>query len=227
MLDGVLASVRRFRTAPVAVVSPTAATTELAAIPAEAGAVGAVAPLPGEPAIASPSASPDQSLQIVVEPHASVPGKHELPPQAHAVSLAELSETIPRKWIVIGGIVVVILIIGAIILAVASSGDYKPSSEVGAGIEGSGPGAPAEKRELELKALLHDLQNGKTCAERKATIAPLVALGDPRAIEPLRAARSRVRAGSAGAGAGTGADNGCLAREVDAAIKALTREPAT
>jgi serine/threonine-protein kinase len=215
MLDGVItAAARRYRTGPVAAVSPLMRTAELAALGA-----GGVAPLPGDPPISSPSAAPDQSLQITLDPAGTgsggvrVSGEHELPPQANAVSLAELSETIPRKWIVIGGIVVVLLIVGAIILAVGSSGDYKPSTEAAAGT-GS---AVAEERELKLKALLHDLQNGKTCTERKAAVAALEALGDPRAIEPLKAARNRAR--------GSGADsNACLVKEADAAIKALGKE---
>ncbi|HSK02911.1 MAG TPA: hypothetical protein VK932_16785, partial [Kofleriaceae bacterium] len=77
------------------------------------------------------------------------------------------------------------------------------------------------ERELKLKALIHDLQNGKTCAARKAAIAPLVALGDPRAIEPLRAARHRMQGGVAGVGADN--VNACLTREAEAAIKALSK----
>ncbi|HWU86304.1 MAG TPA: serine/threonine-protein kinase, partial [Kofleriaceae bacterium] len=230
LLDKVVASARRYRTAPVAAVSPTAATAELAAVAAAgagARAAGRVTPLPGAPAITSPSSAPDQSLVIEIGQSARAAGaatvsaEHELPPQARAVSLAELSETIPRKWIVIGGIVVVLLIIGAIILAVGSSGDYKPSSSSSTGLEGSAPGDPAAARDLALKALLLELQNGKTCAARKAAIAPLVAFGDARAIEPLRAARQRTSGGSGSAGAED--HNGCLVREADAAIKALSR----
>jgi serine/threonine-protein kinase len=236
MLDGVVtAATRRYRTAPVAIVSPTAVTAEVTVLAGEAPAGGAsasasgrmpaVSPLPGDPRLGSPSSSPDQSVRIALGAPAhptgvvTLSGEHELPPQARAVSLAEMSETIPRKWIIIGGVVVVLLIIGAIILAVSSGGDYKP--EAAPGIEGSAAVDSATARDLAVKALLLDLQNGTTCAERKVAIGPLVALGDPRAIEALKAARQRVRPGGAGS-AGSHDDNACLVREADAAIKSLS-----
>jgi serine/threonine protein kinase len=224
LLDRVLASMRRFRTAPVV---PAAAPE-----PAGPAVAGTVEPLPGDPPIASPSAAPDQSVVISIEAAPTLPGAepqpaaagagppaapgHELPPQARAVSLTELSETIPRRWIAIGGAVIVLLIVLAVILAMTSSGDYKPAAPAGA--ESSSPDLAAE-RELRLKALIHDLQNGKTCAERRAAIAPLVELGDRRAIEPLRAARHRMQGGIAGVGADN--TNACLVRDAEAAIKAL------
>ncbi len=230
LIDRVIASMRRLRTAPVVpAVSPESA---------EALPAGTVEALPGASPVVSPVASPDQSVMISVEPYTPLPGgsmpglpvraagasEHDLPPQARAVSLAEITETIPRRWIVIGGIVIVILIIGAIILAVTSGGNYKPSSASASNLpSGAPPSEPAADREIVLKALLHDLQNGKTCAARKAAIAPLVELGDRRAIEPLRAARYRMQGGIAGIGADN--VNGCLTREAEAAIKTLSPPP--
>jgi serine/threonine-protein kinase len=222
-LDRVLSTMRRYRTGPV--MTPTG--------PELAAAMGA-----------SPGATPDQSIMISVEPYTPLPGAVtqalpvaggraptggldlELPPSARAVSIAEVSETIPRRWIVIGGIVIVFLIIGAVILAVSSGGNYKPSS-ASASSPGSAPAPaaePAADREQKLKALLHDLQNGKTCAARKAAIAPLVELGDRRAIEPLRTARYRMVGGIAGIGADNA--NACLTRDAEAAIKTLSAQPA-
>jgi serine/threonine protein kinase len=207
-IDAVLASMRRYRTGPVMTPSPSA----LAALGVSPGA----------------SSDQDQSIMISIEHHTPLPDAPtqslpvagtagELPQAARAVSIAEAGETIPRRWLVIGGIVIVVLIIGAIILANSSGGDYKPST-ANTGSAGA-PGADsAAERELKLKVLLSDLQNGKTCAARKAAIAPLIELGDRRAIEPLRAARARTASGAAG----SGGDNACLAREAEAAIKALS-----
>jgi serine/threonine protein kinase len=108
LLDRVVSAMRRYRTAPVAVQTPS------------------------EPL--APASSP--SLVIAVEPHVAqghAPtqiglSSSGLPAQAHAVSLAEPTDAIPRRWLVIGGIVIVILIIGAILLAVSSNGNYKPAS---------------------------------------------------------------------------------------------------
>jgi hypothetical protein len=228
LIDHLVETMRRYRTAPVAVPSM----PELAA----AAARQRIATPLGAPQV-----SPDQSIMISVEPYtplgeaATQPlsimtSSSELPAQARAVSIAEVSEPIPRRWLVIGGIVIVILIIGAIILAVSSSGNYKPAS---ASTSPPGPtptfpaGVPspaAVDPELKLKALIHDLQNGKTCAARKAAIAPLVELGDRRAIEPLKSARYRMVGGFAGFGADNA--NGCLTREAEAAIKTLSAAPA-
>ncbi|HSK04011.1 MAG TPA: serine/threonine-protein kinase, partial [Kofleriaceae bacterium] len=123
LIDRVIATMRRLRTAPVVA----AAGAELA----EGVPSGTVEPLPGASPVSSPVASPDQSVMIAVDPYTPVPGGAEalpagapaqdLPPQARAVSLAEVTETIPRRWIVIAGVVILLLIIGAILLA-ASGG---------------------------------------------------------------------------------------------------------
>jgi serine/threonine protein kinase len=223
LIDRVISSMRRYRTAPVA--TPTGPEISRA-----------FAALTGS----GPIVAGDQSVMISVEPYTPLgeaatqtlptgAATDEMPPQARAVSLAEVSETIPRRWIVIGGIVILLLIIGAIILAVSSSGNYKPSSSASASsltppvtppVPLAPPTDPAAERELKLKALIHDLQNGKTCTARKAAIAPLVELGDKRAIEALRAARYRMQGGIAGFGADN--VNACLTREAEAAIKSLS-----
>jgi serine/threonine-protein kinase len=221
LIDRVMASTRRYRTAPVATPSM-----------ADLAALG----VPGTPAAGMPVVRPgmpsDPSLMIVSDPHLPIgqaatqtlPVAEGLPQSAQPVALGEATETIPRRWIVIGGGVIVLLIIGAIVLALTSSGTYAPSASAGSGQGEPRPGGdPEAERELKLKALVYDLQNGKTCPERKAAIAPLVELGDKRAIEPLRLARYRTQSG-----AGSGGDNvnACLTRDVDAAIKALSGPPA-
>jgi eukaryotic-like serine/threonine-protein kinase len=210
LLDRVISSMRRYRTAPVAVqTGPEPGASTMASSPSLVISV--------EPHVAHGDA-PTQSLPIGLS-------SSGLPAQAHAVSLAEPTDAIPRRWLVIGGIVIVILIIGAILLAVSSSGNYKPSSASAsslAPLESGTPAAaePTADREIKLKALLHDLQNGKTCPARKAAIAPLVELADRRAIEPLKAARYRTEGGAGGDNA-----NACLARDVETAIKALSALP--
>jgi serine/threonine protein kinase len=84
------------------------------------------------------------------------------------------------------------------------------------------PASPMEAtvdRDTAFKAALLDLQDGKTCTDRKGAIAKLVELGDPRAIEPLKRARYRMRGGVLGFGDSN--TNGCLKVDADEAIKAL------
>ncbi len=99
------------------------------------------------------------------------------------------------------------------------SGDSNPSASRGS----SSPKGSTRDRELKLEALLHDLQNGKTCAERKAAIAPIVELGHRRAIEPLRAARYRMVGGLSGISPEN--INACLTDEAEVAVKALSAPP--
>ena len=61
-----------------------------------------------------------------------------------------------------------------------------------------------------MKALLHELEAGKTCAERKMSIGKLVELHDTRAIAPLKAAHARVSV-----------NNTCLKADAERAIKEL------
>jgi serine/threonine protein kinase len=133
-------------------------------------------------------------------------------------SIAEIGEPIPRKWLVVGAVVVVVgLVIAAALLLFGGSKDEKggviPTESI------SPMSMPTEDRDLRLKAALHDLEQGKTCAERKAAIPAIVELGDARAIPELKKARHRYSGGVFGIG---GSDsNGCLTKEAEAAIKAL------
>jgi len=74
-------------------------------------------------------------------------------------------------------------------------------------------------KDTQLKTLLHDLEQGKTCTDRKGAIPGLVTLGDERAIKPLRAARYRMRGGVLGFRQSN--TNACLKADAEAAIKAL------
>ena len=78
---------------------------------------------------------------------------------------------------------------------------------------------PPVDNETKLKAALHDLESSKTCAERKAAIPKLVALGDKTAIPALKKARYRGRGGLLGIGERNA--NACLRATAEAAIKSL------
>ncbi len=78
--------------------------------------------------------------------------------------------------------------------------------------------SPTDNETL-LKAALHDLEKGKTCADRKAAIPKLVELGDKSAIPALKKARYRGRGGLLGIGESN--TNACLRKTAEAAIKSL------
>ena len=188
-----------------------------------------------------------------------------LPPATRAVSLADVSEPIPLTWIVRSGVVVGLVIIGAIVLAIAAHcGGSEPSSTPPAPVvqppaenpppkPSGAPPAPSPKpatapspagnpkgtstpatsqdaagtakpaagtpkpvdRDAQLKALLHDLDAGKTCVDRKAAIGKLIELHDARAIQPLKNARDRKAAGNN--------NNTCLKADAEHAIKELSK----
>ena len=131
-----------------------------------------------------------------------------------------------RQLRIIAGVLGVIVLV-AIIVAIASGGDGKtvtPGKSVKPG--GGSPviiapvivPSPADK-ENAFKAALHDLQEGKTCADRKRAVVKLRELGDARAVPPLKKARSRMRGGLLGIGDSN--TNACLKKEAEATIKAL------
>jgi Protein kinase domain len=220
-----------------------------------------------------------------------------LPLGRRAVSLADVSEPIPLTWIIRSGVVIGLVIVGAIVLAIAAhcggsestsslSSPSKsaaapppsipapvgkppagspptPSTKPPAGSPPatdpdakppatepsqstspppSSPSAPpptsiatakppaatpkpttakpaagtakSSEHDAQLKALLHELEAGKNCAERKATISKLVELHDPHAIAPLKAAHARMTGGAA-------TNNTCLKADAEHAIKEL------
>lgn len=138
-----------------------------------------------------------------------------------AVSLADVDlPPLPRRWYVIGAIVIGAGILIAIILALATGGKKSATARGTPPVVLPVPVQMVDK-DTQLKALLHDLQTGKTCADRKAVIPKLVELGDARAIEPLRKARYRMVGGVLGIGQDNA--NHCLKAEAEAAIKKLAR----
>jgi len=176
-------------------------------------------PFPGAPAYTTPvpgSLTPPVSETAIIDLERSARDR----PQ-RASSLADVSDPIPRRWLVIGALVVVAGLVLAVVLLASSAGDKKAvpkTAPVTAPIVVPVPMKTID-REVELKAALHDLQTGKTCTDRKAAVARLAELGDARAIDPLRRARYRMRGGLLGIGDDN--TNGCLKADAEAAIKQL------
>jgi serine/threonine protein kinase len=151
--------------------------------------------------------------------------------------ITHVHEPIPRKWLVIAGLVFITAIVIAIALKISGGRapeparpDPKPAKrdkhtelETPAPAQARAPlavpvSAPGD-RDKQLKTALLELESSATCTDRKAAIAELVALGDPRAVAPLKAARYRMRGGVLGIGDNN--SNACLKAEAEAAIKAL------
>jgi len=183
------------------------------------GPVALVTPPPGtlSAAHAVPAAvtAPEQSVGTlgVAETQAHL---HVTPQPMRARSIADTGAPIPRRWIgVAGGVLAVVVLIG--LALTASHHDKVTMPPVVVPI----PTAVGEDRELRLKAALHDLEDGKTCAERRTAIPVLIELGDARAIPALKTARFRMRGGIAGIGDSN--TNECLKSDAEVAIKALTR----
>lgn len=82
--------------------------------------------------------------------------------------------------------------------------------------------APRPDPELVLKANLHDLVSGRTCADRLVAVKALRQLGDKRAVPALKRARTRMQGGFLGLGAQNA--NRCLRAAADAAIRELDPE---
>ncbi len=135
-----------------------------------------------------------------------------------AISLADITEPVPKRWLVIGAIVLGAGILIALVSWIAGGSSKASKSGATTPVVMPVPIKTIDK-EVELKAYLHDLQTGKTCADRKAAIPMLVELGDPRAIEPLKKARYRMTGGLLGFGQDN--SNSCLKADAEAAVKKL------
>jgi hypothetical protein len=164
-----------------------------------------------------------------------------------AVSLAE-AQPIPKRWLAIGALVLVAgLLIAFIILAArdrSKAVDPKvdpkedpepkaPPKKPAALKPAPPPPPPVEEKTVKpapapepiksapLGAALQELVKGKTCGARKAAMERLVELDDPSAIPAIKKAKYRMYGGIAGFGQSNA--NECLARDVDPAVKQLSR----
>jgi len=169
-----------------------------------------VAPAPTPRKTSPPASLNDQSVMITVEPYRPPEPSSGMPPAARVVALGE-GDAIPRRWLAIAAAVVGAIAVLAIALAIAKRGG--PAAPPPPAL------APAVDPEMRLKALLHDLQNGKTCEERRATIAKLVEYRDPRVVDALKKARYRMTGGVLGIGASN--SNACLTKDAVAALRTL------
>jgi serine/threonine protein kinase len=135
-----------------------------------------------------------------------------------AMSVAEHGAPIPRRWLVVGGLFLALAVVIAIVL-VATRHDDDHHAAPAPPPPALAPPAPAIDRDIQLKAALHDLEDGKTCPDRRAAIETIVELHDPRAIPDLKRARYRGTGGVFGVGENN--SNSCLIKEADAAIREL------
>jgi eukaryotic-like serine/threonine-protein kinase len=148
-------------------------------------------------------------------PTATLPVAADLSRPTRAGSLADVSDPIPRRWIRMGGIVLAVAVALALVL-IASSGD----GDAPTGSASIVPMPVLGDQETLRKAALHDLQSGKTCADRRSAISRLKVLGpDKRTIDALRRARYRMRGGVLGVGDDN--TNACLKADAEEAIEDL------
>jgi serine/threonine protein kinase len=196
-------------------------------------AIASAIPTPSPGSITRPSA-----LTPMATPGVAFPVRASTQP----TQPTHVHEPLPKKWLVIAGIVFFAVIIIAIALKIGSSSKKpdaapkidSPKKHAEADEPTPQPAAAARTapplpitsitpmtvdRETVMKAALHDLESSATCTDRKAAIPKLVALGDPRAIAPLKAARFRMRGGILGINDSN--TNQCLKSDAEDAIKAL------
>jgi hypothetical protein len=132
-------------------------------------------------------------------------------------TLAE-APPIPRKWLMIAAVFVLAAIAIAMYLLASHAAKTAPPNTVVVPVPVGGATSSVD-RETRLKAALHDLETGKTCADRKAAIPTLVELGDKDAIPALRKARYRGTGGLLGIGESNA--NACLKSDAESAIASL------
>ena len=143
---------------------------------------------------------------------------------APPAAASHASSPIPRSWLTVGAIVVGAIVLLSLALYEMRSRDHADAAgtqPVAVPVPVPVPGvANPLDRETRIKAAIHDLEDGATCADRKAAIPKLVELGDdPRSVKALKKARYRMYGGFAGIGESNA--NACLSADAEAAYKAL------
>jgi serine/threonine protein kinase len=140
----------------------------------------------------------------------TAPTMSTLPTAARRVSLHDIREPLPQKY----KLIALLLVLGAALAAVyflTRASDNKQRTQI--------ISVPTADTATRLKAALHDLETGKTCADRKAAIPTLVEIGGDEAIKALRRARYRGRGGVLGIGESNA--NACLKSEAELGIQRL------
>jgi serine/threonine-protein kinase len=162
----------------------------------------------GTPATPSPyselGSAPTQSLE-------------HIPQQRRATSIVDTSEPLPKAVKLAALVIVALAIVGAAYFMFGRKTGNKTSIVT---VPVAVPSAI--DKETMLKAALHDLETGKTCADRKSAIPTILKVGDPKAIPALKKARYRMRGGVLGIGDNN--TNACLKTDAETAIQALGGE---
>jgi eukaryotic-like serine/threonine-protein kinase len=150
--------------------------------------------------------------------HYTTPSPEGMPKAGRLISVVEVaaSEPLSRKMKIAAAIIVLAAVGIAVYLLLG--GDKKDKTEV-TKIVTVPVGMPIADPETTFKAAMHDLENGKTCADRKAVIPVLQSLGGERVIAALKKARYRMRGGLLGIGDNN--TNACLKSDAERAIQAL------
>ncbi len=214
-------------------------------IPAGPHAVGMATPMPGFMATPQPMAyatpmpgthpTPMPGVHTTPMPgtyatpspehghaHAATHSLDSLPKAGRLVSVADIAanEPLSRKLKLVAMIIVVAAIAVAATLLIRgnekSAGGAKSEHTK---IVTVPIGVPVPDDGTRLKAALHDLESGKTCADRKAAIPVLQSVGGDRAVAALKKARYRMRGGVLGIGDNN--TNACLKSDAERAIQAL------
>jgi serine/threonine-protein kinase len=168
-------------------------------------------PSAGVPVPSSPLTPMPFSSEMGTAPTQSLDG---LPAAARMVSVADIKEPLPSKYKKIAAAILLIAVaLGVFAFVRGDKKDGQPTRIVPVPV-----GTPIDN-ETRLKAALHDLETGKTCADRKAAIPVLVEIGDDRAIASLKKARYRMRGGVLGIGDSN--TNACLKQDAEMAIQAI------
>jgi serine/threonine-protein kinase len=169
-----------------------------------------VTPVPGMLRAGTPATGVAQTMSIDVRMTGdSVPVQRQR-------TLAD-APPIPRKWIAVAAVIVLIAVAVAMYLLASRAAGKGTTNTVVVPVPIGG--VSTVDRETRLKAALHDLETGKTCADRKAAIPTLVQLGDKDAIPALRKARYRGTGGLLGIGESNA--NACLKSDAEEAIEKL------
>jgi serine/threonine-protein kinase len=144
-------------------------------------------------------------------------------PASSAVAVAHPAPHGPSRSIVV--VVILIAAIAAVVLyELGRSSDRAdtaaPEPAPSVALVPTRPPERGVERDTRIKAAIHDLEDGTTCADRKAAIPKLVELGeDPHSVKALKKARYRMYGGIAGIGESNA--NACLTADAEAAYKAL------
>jgi serine/threonine protein kinase len=140
-------------------------------------------------------------------------GPVRMPQAAHNISLADVANQPLSPRIKLAALAIVA---GALVLAVYFIFGHK--TEPGKTTVVNVP-VPTVDNETRLKAALHDLESGKTCADRKVAIPVLAQIGGDEALAALKKARYRMRGGVLGVGDSN--TNACLKNDAEKALQLL------